>query len=151
MLLSELCREILPPPKQVGDGPGEWQMAGTSGQEFEEALATYQLGRDLPVSILTDPETGNSPDKGRSPGSFTLSIEPNRILVTSNSDLGLLYAVQALRQIVHVNKASATADGLSVPGAISLPCGLIEDHPDLGVRGLMIDVSRCRVPTRETA
>lgn len=150
MLLSELCREILPPPKRVRDAVGVRQMAGTSVREFEESLAAYRLGRDFPDSILTDPGTENSLGKTRSSGIFTLLIEPNRILVTSESDLGLLYAVQALRQIVHVNELSSFTEGLSVPGIISLPCGVVEDSPDLEVRGLMIDVSRCRVPTRKT-
>ena len=150
MLLSELCREILPPPKRVRDASDVWRMVGGAAQEFGKSLAAYLLGRDLPDSILADPETDDSPGRTRSAGSFTLSIEPNRILVTSGSDLGQLYAVQALRQIVHVNEVSSSADEPSVPGTISLPCGVIEDSPDLDTRGLMIDVSRCRVPTRET-
>lgn len=32
----------------------------------------------------------------------------------------------------------------------SVPAGTVEDWPDLPVRGVMLDVSRCRVPTMET-
>jgi hypothetical protein len=77
-------------------------------------------------------------------GAMGESGEGYRLLVTSESvraegegPAGLRYAVETLSQLL-------------LPGERSLPALAIEDAPDLEKRGVLIDVSRGKVPTLET-
>ncbi len=65
---------------------------------------------------------------------YTLRINPNRIEIDSATAVGAWYARMTLRQL------------WSASGG-RLPCVEIEDWPDVPVRGVMLDVSRCKVPT----
>ena len=67
--------------------------------------------------------------------SYTLAIHSEGILLRASDAAGLLYGAQTLRQI-HAQTPAA------------LPCLEILDGPDLPVRGFMLDVSRCKVPTQ---
>lgn len=67
--------------------------------------------------------------------SYTLAIRPDGIRLQASGAAGLLYGAQTLRQI-HAQNPDA------------LPCLEIVDGPDLPVRGFMLDVSRCKVPTQ---
>jgi hypothetical protein len=73
---------------------------------------------------------GDLPTEG-----YRLEISTEGIRLQARAAAGVLYGAQALRQI-HAQ----------CPGA--LPCLLIADAPDLAVRGFMLDVSRCKVPTQ---
>lgn len=46
--------------------------------------------------------------------------------------------------------ARATLEQLEALYGDEIPVGVVEDWPDLSVRGVMLDVSRCKVPTLET-
>ncbi len=68
---------------------------------------------------------------------YRLSITPDRITVQASDAAGAFYAQQTLRQLVrHTGEPVA--------------CCEIEDWPDFPVRGVMLDVSRDKVPTMET-
>ncbi len=66
---------------------------------------------------------------------YTLAIHTDGIRLQASTAAGLLYGAQTLRQI-HAQHPTA------------LPCLEIVDGPDLAVRGFMLDVSRCKVPTQ---
>ena len=66
---------------------------------------------------------------------YTLTIHTDGIRLQARTAAGLLYGAQTLRQI-HAQNPDA------------LPCLEILDGPDLSVRGFMLDVSRCKVPTQ---
>src|SRR5882724_12383533 len=68
---------------------------------------------------------------------YRLLIEPNRTIVTSGDAAGAFYANQTLLQLAR-----------QFPH--SLPCLEIEDSPDFPVRGVMLDISRDKVPTMQT-
>jgi hexosaminidase len=68
---------------------------------------------------------------------YVLEIEPGEIRLAFADDAGERYGLAALRQ-------------LRAAFAGALPCLRIRDWPDFAVRGYMLDVSRDRVPTRET-
>lgn len=70
---------------------------------------------------------------------YELEIEPNGIHVTAASAEGAFYAAQTIAQIVRQH----ADDGV-------LPCVQIEDRPDFRARGVMLDVSRDKVPTMAT-
>ena len=81
---------------------------------------------DAPLRTLT--ETGR-PAQG-----YALRIAPEGITVAAGDEAGFFYARQTL-------------DQLRRQAGDHLPCGEIEDHPDFTHRGVMLDISRDRVPT----
>ncbi len=76
-------------------------------------------------------------DHALGPEAFTIEIGGGRIRVRFGGTSGRRYARQTLRQL----RRQLTG---------KLPALRVEDAPDFPVRGLMLDVSRDRVPTRET-
>ena len=56
--------------------------------------------------------------------------------------VGLAYALSTFTQLIELSS--------SRPGALELPCVSIEDSPDFPVRGVMLDISRDKVPTLAT-
>jgi hexosaminidase len=68
---------------------------------------------------------------------YVLAMTADAVELAGADDAGLFYGQATLDQLVRVN------DG-------ALPAGTIRDHPDLAVRGVMLDVSRDKVPTMET-
>lgn len=68
---------------------------------------------------------------------YTLDIKPGGITVEYSSRQGLYYSLISLK-VLNVNYKGR------------IPCVHIEDSPDLAVRGLMLDISRDKVPTVET-
>lgn len=67
---------------------------------------------------------------------YTLTIEPHGVCVQAATPAGARHGLATLAQLVRL--ASATQQ---------LPCGVIEDWPAIARRGVMLDVSRDRVPT----
>jgi hexosaminidase len=99
----------------------EWRlMAGQVSQEVN----------DLAVIIL-DPRQ-SIPAQG-----YRLSITPSQIQVTASDAAGAFYGVMTLRQLLRQNLGA-------------LPACEIEDQPDFATRGVMLDISRDKVPTLET-
>jgi len=68
---------------------------------------------------------------------YSMSIKPGKIIIEYSALLGLYYALVSLK-VLNQNYAG------------KIPCINIEDSPDLAVRGLMLDISRDKVPTKET-
>ena len=83
----------------------------------------------------TAPEVSLDARLGRE--AFTLEIGAGALRIRHGDANGLRFAEEALRQI----RRQAGA---------RLPALALEDTPDLPVRGYLLDVSRDRVPTRET-
>jgi hypothetical protein len=68
---------------------------------------------------------------------YEMTITPDRIYVVAGAPAGVFYAVQTLNQILFQK-------GRALP---TLRCG---DWPDFINRGVMLDISRDKVPTMET-
>lgn len=68
---------------------------------------------------------------------YALTITPQAVTLYADSPTGLFYAVQTLRQVVRL-------------GEDRLPALTIRDWPTLRYRGLMLDISRRKVPTLKT-
>jgi hexosaminidase len=68
---------------------------------------------------------------------YILDISQRKIKVEYSTLQGLYYAIVSLKVLKQNYRGS-------------VPCVLIEDFPDLQVRGLMLDISRDKVPTLET-
>jgi len=68
---------------------------------------------------------------------YRLTVQPNLITVSYKSPEGLFYALTTLKQL------KSQSDN-------KVPCVQIEDVPDLMLRGVMLDISRGKIPTMET-
>jgi len=84
------------------------------------------------VELIIDPEIAQSQG-------YILSITSDAITLTGHDATGLAYAATTFAQLV------AAAGSAEV-----LPCLTITDWPDFEKRGIMLDISRDRVPTMET-
>src|SRR5437660_1419197 len=71
------------------------------------------------------------------PQGYALLIHPGEISITGRDAAGLFYGRQTLVQLRRQFRES-------------LPCLRIEDWPDFANRGVMIDISRDKVPTMPT-
>lgn len=74
---------------------------------------------------------------GHPPQGYALDIAPTGISAQAGDAAGLFYAAMTLRQLCRVSSGS-------------LPGCHIEDAPDFAVRGVMLDISRDKVPTLAT-
>ena len=79
--------------------------------------------------------------------SYTLTVTPGSAILYADAPAGLFYAVQTLRQLVRLG-GPAAARKRDV--AVALPAVRIRDWPTLPYRGLMLDISRRKVPTLAT-
>ena len=87
-------------------------------------------------TIELRPEVTETSDE-REQQTYTLDIADECVVIRSASDAGMFYGVQTLIQIAQLS-------GRQWPGVT------IADRPALTIRGLMLDVSRGRVPTLAT-
>jgi hexosaminidase len=88
-----------------------------------------RLTSNTNVATRTDPSL---PAQG-----YTLTIREDGVELGAADDAGEFYGRATLAQLARLH------DG-------DLPLGTIRDHPDLPIRGVMLDVSRDKVPTMET-
>jgi hypothetical protein len=68
---------------------------------------------------------------------YELTIADDGVTLVGADDAGCFYGRATVAQLAHIHGAR-------------LPVGTIRDHPDLLVRGVMLDVSRDKVPTMST-
>lgn len=71
------------------------------------------------------------------PQGYSLTITPERIDIVAEQPAGVFYAAQTLRQLLQQRGAT-------------LPLLRCRDWPDFANRGVMLDISRERVPTMQT-
>lgn len=137
--------QLFPPVKSVKDLPGQWDLAmmGTPVYGSPEPLDFHT---DLPGKLqpayrqsetfffqLGTVTPGAAPENSQG---YTLCMEPQGIWIAAADAGGLRYGMDTLAQIL----AQAGGQGT---------CLEITDYPSLPNRGLMLDVSRGKVYTRE--
>lgn len=76
---------------------------------------------------------------GIAPQGYRLTVTPERVAIESRDAPGAFYARATLSQLVRLHAEAGR-----------IPAMTIEDAPDFAERGVMIDVSRDKVPTMET-
>ena len=74
---------------------------------------------------------------GISAQGYKLAVGPKRIEIESSTPVGAFYGACTLAQILRQSEDA-------------IPCLAISDWPDLPARGVMLDISRDKVPTMET-
>ncbi|MFA6292081.1 MAG: family 20 glycosylhydrolase, partial [Victivallales bacterium] len=121
--------------------------------DFSPALKNHfiRFANNLNSSFHVKPEvTAASPAKGNiliealietgkkdNTQSFSLDVTGKGIRISSAGEAGIFYGLQTVSQIIEQFGAQ-------------LPDIEIEDWPDFKVRGAMLDISRCKVPTMKT-
>jgi hypothetical protein len=97
------------------------------------ALFQLRIG-PLPFGIGVPPHASGQ--------GYILTVTDGEVSIVASAAAGLQYALSTLVQLIQL----AHGD----PGRIELPCLSVEDWPDFRVRGVMLDVSRDKVPTLRT-
>jgi hypothetical protein len=92
-----------------------------------------------PRAPVAAPESRIDPSAVPWPEGFRLRVTRDRAEIVAHDRAGEFYGAMAFRQLARQSEGK--------PG---IPCLLVEDHPVLAHRGVMLDVSRDRVPTMET-
>ena len=100
-------------------------------------------GRRVP-----DREPLESLDPGIEPQGYRLEVSDEAVRVVGADQAGLRHARATLAQLRH--RANAPENERGRESSRTLPVCRIEDWPDFAVRGVMLDVSRDRVPSVAT-
>ncbi len=113
-----------------------------SAQRVQVALQTISISRELAAH----------PGKGKQPAveliidatvtqnqGYEIIITKDIITLTGHDESGLAYAVTTFAQLV-----------AGLGSTSNLPCLTITDWPDFEKRGIMLDISRNKVPTMDT-
>jgi len=128
-LLPDLCFgevSVVDPPSAIKDAPALSRAV--------KLLAGHSREAD-PLRLIFKPsELGGSEEAYEIHGSGT------RLLVSASSDAGFRHALNTIAQWAELHSSATPLRGLSV-----------KDEPDLPQRGVMLDISRDRVPTLATA
>ncbi|HEY3595771.1 MAG TPA: family 20 glycosylhydrolase, partial [Polyangiaceae bacterium] len=90
--------------------------------------------------------------------SYRLRVGPSDAALLASDEAGLFHGSSTLTQIFALSAAARDADAHGEPAhgtaargeTIALPGLVIRDWPDFPVRGVMLDVSRDKVPTQAT-
>lgn len=93
-------------------------------------------GLEQAAAFSVEPVASGAPEAVTTQA-HALTIVPTRIALYADTPVGLFYAVQTLRQLVRLHGRT-------------LPALTIRDWPTLPYRGLMLDISRRKVPTLAT-
>jgi hypothetical protein len=116
----------------------ELGMGSPAVQQLERALATLALpavaADSVPVVLSLEPGD-------RTSEAYRLSIGEASIHVASSSLAGLFYGACTLAQLLRLG---------AQPAGVKLPLLEIADRPSFSRRGVMLDISRDKVPTLDT-
>lgn len=80
---------------------------------------------------------------------YRIEIRPDAVELRGSGAAGLRYAVETAVQLLGPGKGKGKGKGKATSVG-SLPVCEIEDEPDFAMRGVMLDISRGKVPTLET-
>ncbi|MDX1414856.1 MAG: family 20 glycosylhydrolase [Candidatus Promineifilaceae bacterium] len=97
--------------------------------EIDVGLAPVRDARGIYITVATDTT--------RHPQGYRITIAENSIRVIAGTPVGLCYGVNTLIQILRHY-------GRKIPGM------MITDWPDYPVRGVLLDISRNKIPAMET-
>lgn len=96
----------------------------------DDAAVEAYLGESVPWSDIDEKGDGGEQ-------AYHVYISPRRVIAGGEGTLALHYAVQTLRQVARMEH-------------IRWPALSLYDYPSLTYRGVMLDISRGKVPTLET-
>jgi len=145
---------LLPAPQQISYNEGSCQLPPGSHvwvdrSGGEQLLAVAEDVRDVLKGAYgvmklsasngsnTSVEIRVQPDRVERAQGYELSVLPDRIRIVAHDEAGAFYAAQTLKQMCRV-------------AAGKLRCLQVRDWPDYPSRGVMLDISRDKVPTMQT-
>lgn len=116
---------------------------------------------DKTCQLVTEIYAGHSPNSENTgitlrldeqstikPQGYLLKIMPEGIILEAKDPPGLFYGYCTLIQIFQYYSPPYSQSSETPP--VSIPCLEIEDWPEFRYRGVMLDISRDKVPTMET-
>jgi hexosaminidase len=126
--------------KLIALDPADPQALRSGALRLQQALARRGLDWELASGSLPADRVGVrlqlAPASITHPQGYELVIRPDGIGLRSHDPAGAFYGVCTLIQLLETNK--------------TLPCLKIQDWPDFPARGVMLDVSRDKVPSMQT-
>lgn len=141
---------LCPRPRKLEARAGELVLGGKPKLELagvQDCPAAARLLRSLDETQLT----GAAPAGvkfalqlvagDRESEAYTLEIDAEGARIQASSTVGLFYGVCTLSQLMKLGAG---------PGTLSLPHLRVQDQPSFARRGVMLDISRDKVPTLET-
>lgn len=138
---------LLPLPRKVELRPGAFELRGPLVLDPPPGFASPALERLRAELERRGLELGASPRRielcldgrsGHPREGYALTVEPELVRVVASKGVGLNHGLRTLLQLFR----SASAE----PDASAVPAFAIEDSPVFERRGVMLDVSRDRVP-----
>jgi hexosaminidase len=126
---------LCPPPRRLRPVRGSFRVP----PGLAERLAAYTVGAAVPAGITARVDSAQV----RNAQGYLLSVRPEALSLLAADPAGLYYGVMTLRQLLRQATREEQAGR-------TLPCVHIEDWPAYSVRGVLLDISRDRVPTMET-
>lgn len=134
--LSQLVQQCAPMPRRTKDVAGKFALpASAESCWLERAIASPlhlpdTLQSWVRVQVSGSPCGSSEIDQQ----SYVMTIDASGAAIQAGTAAGVRFGLATLLQLVRVSDRV-------------LPCGVIEDWPAISRRGLMLDVSRDRVPT----
>jgi hexosaminidase len=146
---------LLPKPRSITSRSGAYALTGGASITCQGDTTTlFPIARRLQQALRETQRVGWTLRAGaeRSPNGATITLAPEQdipaqgyrlriaddgIHLVAGDAAGAYYGFMTLVQILRQSEGA-------------LPAGEVEDHPDLLSRGVMLDVSRSKVPTLET-
>jgi hypothetical protein len=119
--------------KLLGIGRIVQESLAQVGPRWELTAARGRQSQQIGVTITVDPI------KIQRPQGYRLIIDANQISIIAHNAAGAFYAAQTLKQICRQRQ-----------GMQELACIDINDWPDFANRGVLLDISRDKVPTMKT-
>ena len=144
-------RDLTPPPQRLHSGQGTLESATGFASNLSADVSDGRLIRRLElleertgITIHRGPTTNAPPleislDSSTPAHGYHLSVRPSGIGLRGRDAQALFHGLGTLEQWLAGRR-----------GADTIPCVEIEDWPDFEVRGVMIDISRNKVPTTRT-
>ncbi len=119
--------------KLLGIGRIVQESLAQVGPRWELTAAQGHHPQQIGATITVDPA------RIQRPQGYRLIIDANQISIIAHNAAGAFYAAQTLKQICRQK-----------PGAQELACIDINDWPDFTNRGVLLDISRDKVPTMKS-
>jgi len=140
----EVTTPVAPADRSAGGEELEFAVAGLRRalESLEPKLVVQETGADVSCRVAVDSTTSTDEPRVVVPTdeSYRLRIDRACIAIQAATPTGLFRAAATLRQWI-------ASEGRQTDAGLEVSAVEIEDRPDFGVRGAMLDVSRNRVPT----
>ncbi|MCG8475573.1 MAG: glycoside hydrolase family 20 protein [Cytophagales bacterium] len=111
-------------------------LKGFLGNSSEYKLALAEQAKSNYILLRIDSARFEQPE------AYELDIAPDKIEITAREGIGLMHAVQTLRQLMPADIERAHR------GELAVPCMKIQDAPRYAYRGMHLDVGRHMFPVK---